>query len=809
MWCRRSRAACRAGRAPRRPRRVSVRRDREARAAERPMLTRKAGPARRLRSALRLAAISLAALTLTAAAASLSAQEESTPAASDELLDPALRDLFHEALSGELAKEHLIEITRHHRIQGSRGYREAAQYVMGRLGGFGFVAPTGGGDAAAGTAAGGTPGTCRAGDPPTAWVESFVSDGHAMYQTWQSPPGWDIDSAELRLLPPRTAPAAGAPAADASATVGAATAGATGAAAPAGAGDGKSSADAASAGERIVGFPEIAMSVMTYSNAGDVTAPLVWVGSGDREEDYAGKDVRGKFVLATGYGGAVHRLAVLAHGAAAVVCFLDDSRAADHPDMLQYTGMWPHGDELSRTTFGFNLTHRQGARLRDMLLAGQDVTLHGWVKGRGLEPYFMDVVCAVIPGSEHPEEELVFSAHLDHPKESANDNASGSGAILDMARTLKELIDSGRLPRPRRTLRFLWVPEWNGTMAYIDRHPELCGPELGGHVLANLNMDMVGENLELLHSRLILTRTPDSLPSCLNDVVQNMAEMVDAMDIRTPRGGASAFNWRMTPYSGGSDHMMMIDRKIPAIMFSHSPDYTHHTSDDTPDKVDPVELERCELISTGAAWYLANLTDALALDLAALAGAGALTRAGEAMRLARAVEGSDTDNVIDPLPTLRALQARLGIASESVASVLSFHAGEDVDRTVKHWRDELGAMGDRLWPALSHRPSAEPPAKAEAGDLGVGRRVHRLTRGPLDFGLPESRLTADDITALHKAAPFDGDMRFELVNFIDDQRHVANIAAALSTEFRRKVTFAQVTAYIDALVKVGVVEWQQ
>ncbi len=37
---------------------------------------------------------------------------------------------------------------------------------------------------------------------------------------------------------------------------------------------------------------------------GDVTAELVWVGSGTRDEDYEGKDVAGKIVLATGYGGA-------------------------------------------------------------------------------------------------------------------------------------------------------------------------------------------------------------------------------------------------------------------------------------------------------------------------------------------------------------------------------------------------------------------------------------------------------------------------------------------------------------------------
>src|SRR5262245_24690611 len=267
-----------------------------------------------------------------------------------DLLDAKTRDLLLEALSGELAKDHVIAITRHHRIQGSRGYRAAAQYVLGELRKYGF-------------------------DEKDATIESFRSDGKTLYQTWQSPSGWDIESAELRMVEPFD--------------------------------------------ERLVGFPEIAMSVMTYSNPGQVRAELVWVGEGTKEDDYRGKAVAGRIVLATGYGGDVHRLAVLKHGARAVVCYLDDERAQQYPDMLAYTGLWPRSEELANVTFGFNLTHRQGEKLRALLASGKKVVVNARVSGTGLEPYFMDVVVARIPGTERPEEELVLSAHLDHPKESA------------------------------------------------------------------------------------------------------------------------------------------------------------------------------------------------------------------------------------------------------------------------------------------------------------------------------------------------------------------------------------------------------
>ena len=660
------------------------------------------------------------------------------------LLDADRRDLLSEALSGELAKDHVMQITRHHRIQGSRGYRDAAHYVLDQLRGFGF-------------------------SEAEAYIESFPSDGRVAYQTWPSPSGWDIEAAELRMVEPYD--------------------------------------------ERIVGYPEIAMSLITYSNPGEVTAELVWVGAGTRDEDYEGKDVAGKLVLATGYGGSVHRIAVLKHGAAAVVAFLDDDRAREYPDMLQYTGMWPRSDELDRVTFGFNLTNRQGEQLRDLLLAGERVVMTARVSGIGLESYFMDVVVAEIPGSQRADEELVFSAHLDHPKESANDNASGSAAILDMARTIKELIDSGRMPRPARTLRFLWVPEWYGTMAYIDDHPEVAGPGLGGSWLANINMDMVGENLELLHSRLTITRTPASIPSAVNDVLGNMAAMVDRLSVRTPRGSLSAMNYRHTPYSGGSDHMMFIDRKIPGVMFSHGPDYTHHTSEDTPDKVDPVELERSEIIATATALYLSEMTEAQAVDLVHMVGANGGQRLGTAARRTRgrmlSSWGSARGRAM--FEARNTVMHALAWEQAAATSVLAFHDSELVRSVVNMVNARFDQDAAAMLRMLEHEAEAAgiPMDRGTGSEPGEDERVPvRVTRGPLDFGLPESRLAPPE-ASWYSSPDFtlSGAARFELVNFIDGKRSVTDIRNALSAEFK-PIPAGVVTRYLEDLVKVGVMRWK-
>jgi len=659
-----------------------------------------------------------------------------------ELLDPKVRDILHESLSGEIAKEHVIQISRYHRVQGSREYRKSANYVLDQLRKYRF-------------------------SEKDAYIESFKSDGKVVYQTWQSPSGWDMEAAELRMVEPYE--------------------------------------------ERIVSFPEVAMSLITYSNPGDETAELIWVGSGTSEEDYKGKNVTGKIVLATGYGGSVHRLAVLKYGAKAVVCYLDDDRAKDHPDMLAYTGMWPLTEELDHVTFGFNISKRQGEKLRNMLETGQRLVLHGWAKGIGLEPFFMDVPVAFIRGSEFSDEEIVFCAHLDHPKESANDNASGSAALIDIARSLKELIDSKRIPRPKRTLRLLWVPEFYGTMAYIDKHEELVGPAYGGKFLANLNLDMVGENLEMIHTKMILTRTPDSCPSILNDVVENMAQMVDRLNVRTARGSKSIFNFRVTLYSGGSDHNVFIDRKVPSMMIGHSPDYTHHTSDDVPERVDPVELERTEIIAASTYLYLANLNSEQAVDLVYLAAANSTQRLGKVGQLAIR---NITTAKSDPLAKLKyetenLLAQKLKYELETIHSVTNFNNSGHVKTHLKIIKEQIKQQHKTILQGVKKVISQKSSKKLSNYKGKTDKRVPiRLTRGPLGSGLPDSKISAERLNWYQTMdISISGNMRFELVNFIDGKNSVSDIRDALSAEFN-PVDIQAVAHFIEDLISVDLVNWK-
>ena len=66
-----------------------------------------------------------------------------------------------------------------------------------------------------------------------------------------------------------------------------------------------------------------------------------------------------------------------------------------------------------------------------------------------LKPFQLTLVHAWIRGRKNPGPEVLITGHLDHPKWSANDNASGSAAMMEMARSLHALIAAGKLPRSR------------------------------------------------------------------------------------------------------------------------------------------------------------------------------------------------------------------------------------------------------------------------------------------------------------------------------------------------------------------------
>ncbi|MDZ7344755.1 MAG: M28 family peptidase, partial [candidate division KSB1 bacterium] len=436
-------------------------------------------------------------------------------------------------------------------------------------------------------------------------IERFPSNGERKYWTWTPPMGWRIRSAELWLTSPRKL--------------------------------------------KLADYAEIPTTVARGSQSADVTAELIDVGRGTRPEDYQNLEVKGKIVLAGGHGGssfagAVQREAVFKHGALGVVSYLDprlDDRL-EYPELVPYHAMWNRRHENEKISFGFTISRHTAEMLKAMLARGEKVMLHAKVDGENYDSTVDQMTCT-IPGATYPEEEILLLGHIDHYQPGANDNASGSAGLLEMARALKKMIVRGDIPAPKRTIRFLWVTEWNGMVPWLKAHPELWKK-----MLAAINCDMIGGDLVKTHAYFYFTRTPYSRPHYVNDVAENLTHHTASLSITSPRGNNKApFNYRITPYAGGSDHWMLNDGSIgvPALMFGH-PDPYHHTIQDVPDNIDPTEMKRVMFIALASALYMANAESPQAIELGALV-AGNATRdlgAASAQIIAVLLENSNDEN---------------------------------------------------------------------------------------------------------------------------------------------------------------------
>ncbi|MCP3103664.1 M28 family peptidase [Myxococcus sp. K15C18031901] len=381
---------------------------------------------------------------------------------------------------------------------------------------------------------------------------------------------------------------------------------------------------------RVTSHAELPMSLALGSGSFEGAAlELVDVGMGAVEADYAGLDVKGKVVLTRGHPSPVLLLAVAKRGAVGVVSSYSTPpwnqphrMDGDFPDQVGWavvpSKLTPPG---ARAPFLFMVSDRQGRELRAQVRAGP-VKVDVSVATETREGSF-GIVSGVIPGTRAGEE-VVLTAHLDHYKPGADDNASGSATMLEMARTYAELIRRGALPPPVRTLRFLWLPEFEGTREWFAVHRD--DPV---RRVAQFNFDMLGASLSGAHSRFLVSYTPDWNGSFVNAVSESTVDFMNRFNgVRYPArkdfriasltGSRDPLDAHMDRYSRGSDHQLFNDHGIPGVAFSTWPDDNYHTSGDRPELVDPTQLHRAAFAGLASVTVAAWAEGQGALELARL-----------------------------------------------------------------------------------------------------------------------------------------------------------------------------------------------
>lgn len=353
-----------------------------------------------------------------------------------------------------------------------------------------------------------------------------------------------------------------------------------------------------------------------------------------QKEELEGKKLEGKIVVTEGSISQVHSIACLQMKALGVVA-ISNSRPHFDPTQIPWRGInsWR---SKAKPQFGFFLTARDGEFLKKRLLAGEKITVHAQVEVTEYD-YTLQVPNCIIPGTDKDGDEIIFSAHLfeGYTKQGANDNKSGSAAILEIARVLNTLIEEGRIPRPKRTIRFLWAPEFSGTIPWVKANKDIMA-----RTLCNINMDMVGEHLSLNKSFALMHRTTYGNAHYINDVMENYYRFVGEgskdkfgnrnplVRIVAPTGSDEPFHYSIEEHSGSSDHEVFNDWgvQVPGIMVIAWPDQWYHTSGDRIDKADPTQMRRIVVIGASAAYTIASADDDMAIKIAAEAGSNGVRR---------------------------------------------------------------------------------------------------------------------------------------------------------------------------------------
>jgi hypothetical protein len=535
----------------------------------------------------------------------------------------------------------------------------------------------------------------------------------------------------------------------------------------------------------IESFPDLAVALADYSQDADVTAELVDVGKGTSAKDYEGKDVRGRIVLADGALPAVHKLACEERGAAGFLSAYPNQStpwSGDDRDLVRWGHLSPY---QLQNRFAFMVSKRQAQELRSRLAASEAIVLRARVAAK-MVPATYDVVVATIPGTDASAGEVAVTAHLCHESAGANDNASGSAAILEVGRALASAIRNRALLPPRRTIRFLWLPEITGSQAYLVRHPEVVARLVGG-----VHMDMVGGLLATTKGTFHVSRTAETLPHVSNAIAAAWFEQVVAASSRYAEGQGDAYAGFVWPPGSremflgdvrglnmGSDHEVFeaAGFRVPMVYFHDYPDVTIHTQKDQPENLDATKLGRVAYVGAGLVYTLAALPDAEAPRLLFLGQADAEARIARS----RAASGAGA-----------ALVRREAIRS-------GIETLESVARLWPSTSSEASAAIERLRRAL---PAPPPPA-----DRRVPVRNPDIV-GPLNVYYYDyfADVPGADLTKTALAARDDGDvLAYEALNLADGRRSISEIRDVLTGRYAT-VPLAAIVEYFELLAQAGAV----
>jgi len=229
-------------------------------------------------------------------------------------------------------------------------------------------------------------------------------------------------------------------------------------------------------------------------------------------------------------------------------------------------------------------------------------------------------VAAILRGSEKPNEYVIISSHLDHIgvtadgqiNNGADDDGSGTVAMLEMAEAFKKAADKGY--GPKRSVVFLHVTGEEkgllGSQYYTDIDP-IFPLE---HTVANLNIDMIGriDPKRDGDRNYVYLIGSDKLSTDLHQLSEEINEKYSGLELDykyNDENDPNRFYYR-------SDHYNFAKNNIPIIFYFNGTHEDYHRPGDTPDKINYDLLENRSRLIFHTAWAVANRDQRVIVDKA-------------------------------------------------------------------------------------------------------------------------------------------------------------------------------------------------
>jgi len=339
-------------------------------------------------------------------------------------------------------------------------------------------------------------------------------------------------------------------------------------------------------------LPMLGLGGSVATPPGGITAEVMAVASFEELESRA-SEAKGKIVLYDaewrdyGYNGAFRRLGAIAAAKAGAVASLARS-AGPYGMRTPHTGSMAYDSTVKKIPHA-SVTEEDAMMIRRMINRGEKVRVTLTMSAKTLPDAESANVMGELRGREKPDEIVVMGGHIDSwdVGQGAMDDAGGVVIAWEAIRLLKKLGLT-----PRRTIRVVgWTNEENGGR----------GGAAYGAMHQNETHQLAIESDGGVFSPLGFGFTGSPAARAVIEAIGSLLAPINAGKIEAAGGGADIAPIMATGVPG-------MGLNVDGTRYF----WYHHTDADTPDKLDPAEVQRCVAAMAVMAYIAADIEQTLA-----------------------------------------------------------------------------------------------------------------------------------------------------------------------------------------------------